>query len=297
MKINEVIKRTGLTDRTIRFYIEKGLLQTRTQLVNGRITRDFTDEEVSILTDISKLRGAGFSIQDILDMQNPDNDINLIIQKRCDALEEEQKTCAETLEELREINKRGNMSWRKFASILFQKRPAADSVSLRWPQEEILPSHENASRRFPVHLLMKVSVLVLLLCITGFFIGKYFYEQREHTCVLAASDIVFEKKWTENSTCYVTLRTTGDSNVGANEFFTSPRTLEIGSWEIYDAIQMNGKPYSSMQFCINVKYGEAKELELLGENGFLDVDKIGEKILSDFHFLETHGYVLSVTGD
>ena len=297
MKINEVIKRTGLTDRTIRFYIEKGLLQTRTQLVNGRITRDFTDEEVSILTDIAKLRSAGFSIQDILDMQNPDNDINLIIQKRCDALEEEQKTCAETLEELREINKRGDMSWRKFASILFQKRPPADSVSLRWPQEEILPSHENASRRFPIQFLVKVSVLLLLLCITGFFIGKYFYEQREHTCGMVASDIVFEKKWTENGTCYVTLRTTCDSNIAANEFFTSPRSLEIGSWAIYDAIQINGKPYSSMQFCINVKHGEAKKLELLGENGFLDAEKIGEKVLSDFRFLETHGYVLSVTGD
>lgn len=297
MKINEVIKRTGLTDRTIRFYIEKGLLQTRTQIVNGRITRDFTDEEVSILIDIAKLRSAGFSIQDILDMQHPDHNINAIIQKRCDALEEEQKNCTETLEELREINKRGNMSWRKFASILFQKRPSTDSVSLRWPQEETLPSHENTSRRLPVPFLMKVSVLVLLLCITGFFIGKYFYEQREHTCVMLASDIVFEEKWADNGTYYVKLYTTDDGGFVANEFFTSPRTLEIGSWEIYNAIQIDGKPYNSIQFCINVKHGEAKEMGLLGENGFLDVEKIGEKILSDYHFLETYGSVLSVMGD
>lgn len=297
MKINEVIKRTGLTDRTIRFYIEKGLLQTRTQLVNGRITRDFTDEEVSILIDIAKLRSAGFSIQDILNMQNPDNNINLIIHKRCVALEEEQKICAETLDELREINKRGDMPWRKFASVLFQKRPPTESLALRWPQEETLPSYESSSKRFPISWWIKLLLLTLLLFFACFFIGNYFYGQREHTCVMVASDIVFQKKWIDGGTCYVTLYTTCESDIAANEFFTSPRTLEIDSSEIYDAIQINSSPYNSIQFCINVKQKEAKELGLFEEAGFLDAEKLGEKVLSDVTFLETHGHIISVTGD
>ena len=79
MKIKEVCERTGLTDRTIRFYIEKGLLTTDSRLVNGRINRDYSEEDILLLNDISTLRKAGFSIQDILDMQNSSRDINDII--------------------------------------------------------------------------------------------------------------------------------------------------------------------------------------------------------------------------
>ena len=43
MKINKVCELTGLTERTIRFYIEKGLLQTKMESVNGRINRDFME--------------------------------------------------------------------------------------------------------------------------------------------------------------------------------------------------------------------------------------------------------------
>ena len=66
MKIGIVRQTTGLTDRTIRYYIEEGLLQpTCTQNHLGRKSFDFTQEHVTLLHQISILRKYGFSITDI----------------------------------------------------------------------------------------------------------------------------------------------------------------------------------------------------------------------------------------
>lgn len=66
MKIGAVCQETGLTDRTIRYYIEEGLLQPAcTQNHLGRKSFDFTREHIVLLHQISVLRKYGFSINDI----------------------------------------------------------------------------------------------------------------------------------------------------------------------------------------------------------------------------------------
>lgn len=66
MKIGAVSQATGLTDRTIRYYIEEGLLQPGfTKNYTGRKSFDFTQEHVTLLHQISVLRKYGFSITDI----------------------------------------------------------------------------------------------------------------------------------------------------------------------------------------------------------------------------------------
>lgn len=66
MKIGAVCQMTGLTDRTVRYYIEEGLLMpTYTKNYVGRKSFDFTDENVTLLQNISVLRKYGFSIPDI----------------------------------------------------------------------------------------------------------------------------------------------------------------------------------------------------------------------------------------
>ena len=66
MKIGAVTQATGLTDRTIRYYIEEGLLQPEfTKNYTGRKSFDFTQDHVTLLHQISVLRKYGFSITDI----------------------------------------------------------------------------------------------------------------------------------------------------------------------------------------------------------------------------------------
>lgn len=69
MKMREVCARTGLTDRTVRYWTEQGLLSPVREEQNGRLYFRFTEEDVAALERIALLRQAGFSIGQIGDMQ------------------------------------------------------------------------------------------------------------------------------------------------------------------------------------------------------------------------------------
>ena len=65
MRISEVCKRTGLTERTIRYYEEEGLISPEKEERGGRIYRNYSEQEVSELETISSLRKLLFSVEEI----------------------------------------------------------------------------------------------------------------------------------------------------------------------------------------------------------------------------------------
>jgi DNA-binding transcriptional MerR regulator len=69
MKIKAVCEATGLTDRTIRYYVEEKLISPAyTENYLGRKTFDFSESIVKQLNDIAVLRKFGFSIAEIREM-------------------------------------------------------------------------------------------------------------------------------------------------------------------------------------------------------------------------------------
>lgn len=69
MKIKAVCEATGLTDRTIRYYIEEGLISpVYTENYLGRKTFDYSESDIQQLNDIAVLRKFGFSIAEIKEM-------------------------------------------------------------------------------------------------------------------------------------------------------------------------------------------------------------------------------------
>jgi DNA-binding transcriptional MerR regulator len=80
MKIKDVCSATGLTDKAIRFYISKGLVTPSfTENYNGRKSYDFSNDDVKVFSDISTLRKAGFSVDEIKSIiQSPDNSKKII---------------------------------------------------------------------------------------------------------------------------------------------------------------------------------------------------------------------------
>ncbi|MBE6693719.1 MAG: MerR family transcriptional regulator [Ruminococcaceae bacterium] len=69
MRIKAVCERTGLTDRTVRYYIEEGLISpSYTENYLGRKTFDFSEKDISDLNDIAVLRAFGFSVEEIRDL-------------------------------------------------------------------------------------------------------------------------------------------------------------------------------------------------------------------------------------
>jgi DNA-binding transcriptional MerR regulator len=69
MKMKEVCSRTHLTERTIRYYSEEGLINPPSYEMNGRTYFDFTEEDIRCLNYIAVLRKTGFSIEQINEMQ------------------------------------------------------------------------------------------------------------------------------------------------------------------------------------------------------------------------------------
>ena len=63
MKMKQVCQLTGLTERTIRFYVEKELCAPETRWMDQRKYYDFSKENVEELRQAAELRKAYFSIQ------------------------------------------------------------------------------------------------------------------------------------------------------------------------------------------------------------------------------------------
>ncbi len=66
-RIGELAARLGMTERTIRYYEERGLLDSVRRLEGG--TRVYTDDDLRRLRFIQKLKLLGLSLQEMLELE------------------------------------------------------------------------------------------------------------------------------------------------------------------------------------------------------------------------------------
>ncbi|MEK7285130.1 MAG: MerR family transcriptional regulator [Chloroflexota bacterium] len=66
-RIGELAARLGMTERTIRYYEELGLLESVKRVEGGR--RVYTDDDVRRLQFIQKLKMLGLSLQEMLELE------------------------------------------------------------------------------------------------------------------------------------------------------------------------------------------------------------------------------------
>ena len=206
MKINEVCKRTGLSERAIRFYVEKGLLTPKSQIINGRTTTEYSEADIELLRDIAALRNAEFSIADILAMQSSDEDVCKIIEKHCVELEQEQISRAELLQDLKEVAKRDNISWRKISSILSQKKGDYQWQGMRIPEEES-EIFESERKNFwdGIKGIAKWGVLVFFIVLVIFVFAYDKHNNKILTSSFSIDEVVVEQKWTRDDDYYLSV--------------------------------------------------------------------------------------------
>ncbi len=89
MKIGEVSTLTGLTERTIRFYMQKELIAPHTEWRGGREYTEFSEADVSLLKAIATLRELSFSLEEIRTMQRMPDAIPSIVAARRAAAKEQ----------------------------------------------------------------------------------------------------------------------------------------------------------------------------------------------------------------
>lgn len=67
LRIGELAQRVGLTERTIRYYEELGLLDSVKRLEGGQ--RAYTDDDVRRLRFVQRLKALGLSLQEMLELE------------------------------------------------------------------------------------------------------------------------------------------------------------------------------------------------------------------------------------
>ncbi len=65
MRIKEAARKTGLTEKTIRYYENRGLVLPDTEERNGRTWRDYTEDHIRLLEAVATLRRAQFHVEEI----------------------------------------------------------------------------------------------------------------------------------------------------------------------------------------------------------------------------------------
>ena len=81
--ITEVCKMLGTTSRTLRFYEEKGIIQSTTVGTSSR--RQYTEEQISHIKNVLVLRTLGLSVKAIAELQNSETDLkDAVLSKRAE---------------------------------------------------------------------------------------------------------------------------------------------------------------------------------------------------------------------
>ena len=81
--ITEVCKMLDTTSRTLRFYEEKGIIQSTTVGTSSR--RQYTEEQLSIVKNVLVLRTLGLSVKAIAELQNSGTDLkDSVLSKRAE---------------------------------------------------------------------------------------------------------------------------------------------------------------------------------------------------------------------
>ncbi len=77
MTIKEAAAKTGLTEKTIRYYEAQGLIHPAMEEKNGRNFRTYTEKEVRELCNIAVLRKMRFTIEEIRQLQRKQTDTGM----------------------------------------------------------------------------------------------------------------------------------------------------------------------------------------------------------------------------
>ena len=101
MRIKEAARKTGLTEKTIRYYENRGLVQPDTEERNGRTWRDYTEDHIRLLEAVAILRKAQFHVEEIDAILSDPGSIPEVLDKVGNRVEEAYETLGKLRSELK----------------------------------------------------------------------------------------------------------------------------------------------------------------------------------------------------
>ena len=172
MKIKEVIKETGLTDRAIRLYMENDLIKPEyDENYNGRKSIDFSENDVVQLKNIATLRKADFSIQEIKDLQSGGEIAQQIVKDYIKRTNDKIMFNTEIIEKIGTLADEENITIEiicgKLSTNLADEKVPVEDMELS-PKEQKEKSVFTVISVIGMVLSFGAMILVLLLVIFGF---------------------------------------------------------------------------------------------------------------------------------
>lgn len=132
MKIKEVSRATGLTEKTIRYYENRGLVIPVARELNGRSFRDYSPDDVESLKAVSTLRRARFPVEEIARMMQKPESIPQVIRDYGESVEE----AYAALGRIRELLQTADLGASADVYALADKlRPATEEIPL--PKQDL----------------------------------------------------------------------------------------------------------------------------------------------------------------
>lgn len=188
MKMKQVCEQTGLTDRTVRYYIEEGLISPwHTENYMGRKAYDFTEADVIALNNIAVLRKVGFTVEEIRQlMASPMRSQEIIAQVR-----QRKEEAAETEQEIFAVLDRlGRLTDYTVPSLVEALGEEAERAKL--PQEKYRPDAYDLfwmAMRGVVYAAVMLAPVAFLVRWLGWFWTYHRYavcEAENVLCILLA---------------------------------------------------------------------------------------------------------------
>ncbi len=131
--VKEISEKMGLTEHTVRFYTDKGLLPCRREKNNRRI---FDDESVNWLRTIQCLRKCGISIEDIRSYSALCMEGNSTLSVRYEFMKSHRELALKRLEEARELVSYMDHKVRHYEDILEGRAPDDTNPSAGRPRQK-----------------------------------------------------------------------------------------------------------------------------------------------------------------
>ncbi len=104
MRIGKVCEKTGLSERTVRYYCEEGLVNPQKFSASGRTYSDYSDEDVLRLKTIASLRRALFTVDELKRMLSDPGEISKVLEGYSTRIDSEMKVRLDVLSQIKEID-------------------------------------------------------------------------------------------------------------------------------------------------------------------------------------------------
>ncbi len=184
MKIKELSSLTGVSERTIRYYIDDGLFvpENCTESYSGRRSYDFSESDVIRLKEIALLRKYDFSIVDIKKLFDGDIDINGLLTKW---VEEAEKNTEEKTEEIntvkvaigrqpKSIDELCNM----LSNPVIEQEPIPN-IDEQSAYKPMYTKEKKSNKKLSVIVCIIAIMLVLCIPLDIFLLGRAFFRELE----------------------------------------------------------------------------------------------------------------------